>query len=369
MLLNALLLTVTLTGQAPAQAGAVTSSATDSLSQAYLLFLQARDLADRSDVAGAAAAYRRASELVPASAEIHAELAGLFARDGQAEAAMKEGAVALAIDGQNRTASRVLGLLKAEMAERTRDAAQASAMRNEAVKHLEIVRADRLADPTLELTLGRLYVEDEQYAKGIEILRLFLLDRPDFPDGLFLLATAQEETGAWKEAADNWTHLVRVQPRNIGFRARQGNALANSGNLDGAEQAFRDVVAAQPTNAAALNYLGYMLAERGTKLDEAVAFITRALALDSNNPSFLDSLGWAYVMQSELDRARDPLQRAAAARPTTSVIQDHLAELYFRLKLYREAVETWDKALAGDRVGIDVAAITQKREKARALVR
>jgi tetratricopeptide (TPR) repeat protein len=367
MFLHALLLTVNLTGQAAVQATQPTT--TDALSQAYLLFLQARDLEDRSDVPGAVAAYRRASELVPSSAEIHAELAGVYARDGQAEAALKEGAVALSLDADNRTASRVLGLLKAEMAERSRSPVGQASLVAEAVKHLEVVRADRLTDPQLELTLGRLYVRGEQFVKAIEVLRLFLLDRPDYADGLVLLATAQEGTRAWKEAADNWSRLVRVQPRNVGYRARQGNALANSGDFDGAEEAFRAVIAAQPGNASALNYLGYMLAERGAKLDEAVELITRALAIDRDNPSFLDSLGWAYVMQAKLESARDPLQRAAAALPKTSVIQDHLAELYFRLKQYPEAVAAWDKALDGDRAGIDVAVITQKRDRAKALAK
>jgi hypothetical protein len=49
------------------------------------------------------------------------------------------------------------------------------------------------------------------------------------------------------------------------------------------------------------------------------------------------------------------------------VIQDHLAQLYFQMKRYRDAANAWDKALSGDREGIDVADITKKRDKAREL--
>jgi hypothetical protein len=53
--------------------------------------------------------------------------------------------------------------------------------------------------------------------------------------------------------------------------------------------------------------------------------------------------------------------------PTASVVQDHLAELYFQLKLYREAATAWDRSLAGDGTGIDPAVITRKRDRARTL--
>src|SRR5262249_54690891 len=104
------------------------------------------------------------------------------------------------------------------------------------------------------------------------------------------------------------------------------------------------------------------------KLPEAVDLISRALKIETDNPSFLDSLGWAYVQQANFTAARDPLQRAAAALPKDSVIQDHLAELYFRLKLYDDAVATWARALSGDRAGVDVGEITKKRNRAKGLL-
>jgi tetratricopeptide (TPR) repeat protein len=145
------------------------------------------------------------------------------------------------------------------------------------------------------------------------------------------------------------------------------SAYEKDKRFDQAEKLGRDILAKDPANAAALNYLGYMLADRGQKLPEAVDLIKRALALEADNPSYLDSLGWAYFKSSQLGPAKDPLERAAAAMPQNSVIQDHLAELYFQLKQYRDAAATWDKALGGDREGIDVADITKKRDRARAL--
>ena len=76
------------------------------------------------------------------------------------------------------------------------------------------------------------------------------------------------------------------------------------------------MIADDPNNADALNSFGYMLAERGQKLDEAVAFVQRALAIEPGNGAYLDSLGWAYYKQNRLDQAEAPLREAAAQLPT-----------------------------------------------------
>ncbi len=530
--------------QTPPTAPAAPAVTTEHLSEAYLLFMQARDLADQNDVDGAVADLRRAAELCPTAPDIHAELALIFGRRGDGEQALKEADAAVALDPDNRAGHRVRGLVKADLAAATRDAARAATLRREAIADLEVVADDRLVDRTVELTLGRLLVQAGEYEKGIERLKLFLLDRPGSPEALLLLADAYEQTdqlasaadamaeltaqrpdqtrlwlrlgdlqeraGQWKDAAAVWAHLAESSTDNLSYRTRQAAALVNAGELaagrdvlvkiteqspgeinpwyllaqvdsragdtaraeedarhitaidpkdprgplalagarasrqdyagvvavldplvraprdedvangmfarmagelaqalgytgderraiavledarrrdakspellfdlaaayerakqfDEAERTFRQLIADDPQQAEALNYLGYMLADHGEKLDEAVDLITRALAIEPDNPSFLDSLGWAYVKQAKLGEARDPLQRAAAALPTHSVVQDHLAELYFRLKLYRQAVEAWDHALAGDRNGIDVGAVTKARDRAKAL--
>jgi tetratricopeptide (TPR) repeat protein len=144
-------------------------------------------------------------------------------------------------------------------------------------------------------------------------------------------------------------------------------AYERDGQHDNAERTFRVLIADQPADAQALNYLGYMLADRGQKLEEAVDLITRALALDRDNPSYLDSLGWAYYRLRRFEDARAPLERAAGAAPEESVIQDHLGDLYVELKRYSDAAAAFNRALEGNRSDIDVAAITKKRDRAREL--
>ena len=127
-----------------------------------------------------------------------------------------------------------------------------------------------------------------------------------------------------------------------------------------AEATFRDLLKRQPDNAAAMNYLGYMLAERGERLDESVGLLKRALELEPENGSYLDSLGWAYFKEDKLDLAADNLKRAADQQKNNSVIQDHYGEVLFKLGRYQDAIAAWNRALNGDGDSIDRGDIDRK---------
>ena len=117
---------------------------------------------------------------------------------------------------------------------------------------------------------------------------------------------------------------------------------------------------------AALNYLGYMLAERGERLDESVGYLKKAVAMEPENGSFLDSLGWAYFKAGKLDLAEENLKRAA------DQLQDQFRHpgtlrrsCSSRSGRFEEAIAAWNRALAGDGDSIDRADIDRKIRDAR----
>ena len=136
-------------------------------------------------------------------------------------------------------------------------------------------------------------------------------------------------------------------------------------NFPDAEAAFKQLLSRDSENAPALNYLGYMLAERGERLDESVNLLQKALQIDPENGSYLDSLGWAYFKAEKLDLAEDNLRRAADQLKTNSVIQDHYGDVLFKLGRYDEAIAAWTRALAGDGDSISRADIDKKIRSAK----
>lgn len=144
-----------------------------------------------------------------------------------------------------------------------------------------------------------------------------------------------------------------------------GAAFGRQKRFAEAESVFQQMITANPKDAEALNYLGYMLAERGLRLDESVSFVQRALAIDPGNPAYLDSLGWAYFKQGRFDLAEQPLIDAGARMPTNSVVQDHLGDLHFKRERYQDAIDAWKQALDGDGDSIKRSDIEDKVKTAR----
>ena len=177
---------------------------------------------------------------------------------------------------------------------------------------------------------------------------------------LYVLGVALEARNAFDDALPVLEQASRLAPDNASILFQYGGALDRTGHRADAENVFRGIIQKNPKNAAALNYLGYMLADSGQSLKEAIGLIQRALDVEPENASFLDSLGWAYFRQGKFDLADRPLTTAADKEPKNSVIQDHLGDLRLAQRRKGEAVAAWQRALSGDGQAIDRARIQKK---------
>ena len=122
-----------------------------------------------------------------------------------------------------------------------------------------------------------------------------------------------------------------------------------------AEDQFKKALAATPNNPAVLNYYGYMLADRGVRLDEATAMIQKAVDQEPMNGAFLDSLGWAYFKQNKLTEAEENLRKAILHDPDDPTILSHLGNVYLKLgeneqaaALLEKSWAQWQKVLPAD---------------------
>lgn len=120
-------------------------------------------------------------------------------------------------------------------------------------------------------------------------------------------------------------------------------------NFDETEKHLNAYMEFIPDDPDILNFLAYLYAEHGVKLEEAIALLNRAMATDPENPYYMDSLGWAYYKQGRADEAIELIQKAIHVMETDdAVLRDHLGDAYL-LKGDRErAREEWRRALRLD---------------------
>jgi tetratricopeptide (TPR) repeat protein len=215
-----------------------------------------------------------------------------------------------------------------------------------------------------EVRLARIEAEALRQAgqmdRGVAVLEQVRQAHPDDPSNYVALAQLLLSGDRAVQAAAVMEDARARFPDDVSVLFETGAVYDRQKKFAEAEKSFNDVLARDPRHSQALNYLGYMLADRGVRLDESIKYIRRALEVEPNNPAYLDSLGWAYFKMNRLDLAEQNLRQAAADRPRDSAVQDHWGDLLLKLGRPTEAVAAWKRALAGDGQDIDRPAIDGK---------
>jgi tetratricopeptide (TPR) repeat protein len=227
-----------------------------------------------------------------------------------------------------------------------KDFKAARAAADAAVRKFSGDRNIQIEHATLLATLG-------EYDKAIAEIKAL----PDSDKDVQLLidiADVQQKAKRYKEALntlDAANMAAKTPPEKQAIVFMRGALYEHEKEYDEAEKAFRTVLKADPDNAGALNYLGYMLADRNVRLDEAQQLISKAVDLEPENGAYLDSLGWVHFRQNRLDQAADELRQALDSREDRAIrrdptVHDHLAEVYFKLGKFKEAAQEWELSVS-----------------------
>ena len=163
--------------------------------------------------------------------------------------------------------------------------------------------------------------------------------------------------------------VARANPNDAATQLALADLYGKSGRTNEAERTVRQLVTLEPGNADALNYLGYLLADRGQQLDEAIRLVRRALDIEPNNPNYLDSLGWAYFRRGEYEQAERNVALAAQGLPRNSTIQDHMGDILAKRGRWQDAIAAWTRALQGAGDDASRTAIEKKITDARGRAR
>ncbi len=139
---------------------------------------------------------------------------------------------------------------------------------------------------------------------------------------------------------------VKSEPGSADARFRLGAFLEREKRYPEADAELRESIRLRPEFGDALNYLGYSLADRNERLDEAESLIKRALGADPGNGAFLDSLGWVCFRKGRYAEAREHLERAVREYPNDGTVLEHLGDTLEKLgdkdrarQAYKLAVE------------------------------
>jgi len=175
-----------------------------------------------------------------------------------------------------------------------------------------------------------------------------MLDGKNDRDTQMSLAEVYEKGRRWNDMAKALDAAEKLsksdeEKENVWFM--RGAMYERMNKLEPAEAEFRKVLKIDAENAGAMNYLGYMLADRNVRLPEALDLITKALDKDPGNGAYLDSLGWVYYKLGRLREAEENVRRAIQKTPRDPTVHDHLADILMKESKVGEAVAQWQTSL------------------------
>ena len=371
--------------------------------EAYYEFLRGTHLEGRGRVDEAISAFERAASLDPRAADIPAELAALYARQGNLTAARESAETALKIDPDNVDAHRVLGGILASMVESEGNGAKAAGTDTArlAIDHLERGRRPDGTDQDtgLDIALARLYMRLDDNQKAVEVLHRVTEYEPDAGEAYVLLARAEtalghpdkaieavelaadgnprllptlaqlyEDQKQWANAAHTYEQLAEVNPTSLDVKTRWAAALLQQDDNDAAankaKELLTEVTASAPTEARPL-YLLSMAERKRRDYAAAEAAARRLMTLDPSSATGPFALAQVYEDQRLFGKAADVLAPAVAriddkdeeGRRDLLALLAHLGFAQLQAGLGSAAVKTFERArsLTGSGTGFDTS--------------
>ncbi len=167
---------------------------------------------------------------------------------------------------------------------------------------------------------------------------------PDNAVSLFLTeAEILRNERLYEVAFDTLSTALDHYPGNHDLLYSRALAAEKLDQLDVLEQDLRQILAENPDSGHALNALGYTLADRTDRYEEALDLLERAIVLLPDDPAVLDSMGWINYRLGDYETALEYLQRAYSLTDEPEIVM-HLSKVLWELGQHDEAREVWLKA-------------------------
>jgi len=190
-----------------------------------------------------------------------------------------------------------------------------------------------------------LLAQQGRKAEGLKVLEQVKVNNPQEAK-LKALALSQwlREDKQVAEAFASIEKALAQFPADTELQSEMAMLCEKLGRFDQMESILRGLMKAKPNDAHAFNALGYSLADRNIRLNEARELILKAVQLAPRDPFIQDSLGWLEYRAGNAQEALRILEAAFKARPDAEIAA-HLGEVHWSLGQYEKAGSVWREGL------------------------
>jgi tetratricopeptide (TPR) repeat protein len=299
--------------------------------------LNLADIYERRKQADSVEALLSAASLnQPENAFLHRELSRIYLEKDSVTQALPHLWAAARLDSSDYTAQRRLAIVLI-----------ATDSLNAADSILTQLLRSGDSEPANHFYLGRVAALRKDFYRARDEFLMLTERAPSIPDGWLSLAFTYRQLQQPEEEIETYQRaLVNITDENYAVQLyfALGAAFEQQGKIDSAVATLETLLEHRPEHGPSLNYLGYMLADRGIRLDYARGLLERALKLEPKNAAYLDSYGWVFY---RLGMFKDAVKylKMAVELDSDPVIYDHLGDALQATGKTKQAREWWQKAL------------------------
>ena len=164
------------------------------------------------------------------------------------------------------------------------------------------------------------------------------------PSFYILLASLYRENEEIELGKKIYEQALRLFPEDVDILYNYGIFLEKIGKNDEAMTKMQEVIALDPDNGAALNFVGYTWADNNLNLDKALEYIKKAVELMPDDGYVRDSLGWVYFKMGDVGQAIIELEKASEMVENDPVVKEHLGDVYLQLDQPEKAVTSYEES-------------------------
>ncbi|WP_455220529.1 tetratricopeptide repeat protein [Kaarinaea lacus] len=196
-----------------------------------------------------------------------------------------------------------------------------------------------------QLRIVSILADKKEYDAAIEHLQTIRIDSSKQRLQLILLeGDLLREAERYSAARDYYTRVLDSMPNETSIRYARALVAEKLGDLDLVESDLQTILKQEPSNAQVLNALGYTLADRTNRYEEAMTYIQRALELEPDDAAVVDSMGWVLYRMGNYPKAIEHLRRAAQMSQDPEIAA-HLGEVLWVSGDKDSALKIWEQSL------------------------
>ena len=170
---------------------------------------------------------------------------------------------------------------------------------------------------------------------------------------IFDIANFYKSAEDYEEAIKYYTKLINTinnSEMKSDLLYRRGGSYERIGKYEEADEDLLSSLKINPDDAYVLNYLAYSWLERDYKINEAIEMLENAYKKENSNPYIIDSIGWAYYLVKNFEKAEKFLKTAVELMPEDPTVNDHYGDILWKLDRKIQARYFWGNVLKMENV-------------------